>query len=249
MQFFLKHVSTRGPKAFTLVELLVVVTIIGIMMSLTATVLRDPGSGRTIDSGIDMLTNMVQEARATAQGNDTYTRLVIVDDPRDTSQDTRHLRYMVVQMLRRNTKDAGSYDGSSVATQGEWVSTSAGALLPAGVFFSPTYSRPLSWAEGSGGRIGTAVTRIGRSKKARVFYFEFDEKGRFVAPGASPASPSAPQRVVLVNARAGNSRNSVDGIIPLQTDAQHRPTGVRGIVIWPTGYTSQLRTREQIFHD
>ncbi len=245
----MKHVPQRGLAAFTLIELLVVITIIGIMMALASTVLRDTGTGRTLDSGVDMLTNMVQEARATAIGNDTYTRLVIVDDPRDTSQDTRHLRFMVVQMLRRQTKDSGNYDASSVTTQGEWVSTSAGTLLPAGVFFSPTYSRPLGWAEGSGGRIGTAVTRIGKSQKARVFYFEFDEKGRFVAPGSSPASPSAPQRLVLVNARAGNSRHSVDGIIPLQTDSMRRPVGVKGIVIWPTGYTSPMRTREQIFHD
>lgn len=240
---------TRQHGGFTLIELLVVITIIGIMMSLASTVLRDPGTGRTLDSGVDLLTNLVQEARATAQGNDTYTRLVIADDPKDTSQDTRHLRYMVVQMFRKSSNDTGRYDASSVNMQGEWVSTSAGVLLPAGVFFSPTYSHALSWADGGGDRIGTTVARLSRNKKARVYYFEFDEKGRFVSPASGPGSPSQPQRIVLINGRMGTGRNSQDGVIPLQLDEQRRPAGAKGIVIWPTGNTSPLRTKEQIFQN
>ena len=79
----MKSSRTGKTSAFTLIELLVVVTIIGIMMSLASTVLRDPGTGRTLDSGVDLMTSMIEEARATAQGNDTYTRLVIVNDPAD----------------------------------------------------------------------------------------------------------------------------------------------------------------------
>ena len=133
----MKKQHAGGKSAFTLIELLVVMTIIGIMMTLASTVLRNPGTGRTLDSGVDLLASMIEEARATAQGNDTYTRLVIVNDPSDTSENSRHLRYMVVQMLKRNSKENGSYDASDVSIQGQWVSTSAGAMLPAGVYFSP----------------------------------------------------------------------------------------------------------------
>ena len=140
----MKKFSPRSSAAFTLVELLVVVTIIGIMMSLASTVLRDPGRGRTLDSALDLITNMIQEARATAQGNDTYARLVIADDPKDTAPNSRHLRYMVVQRLKRTSMENGSYDASGVDTSnGTWVSTSAGSLLPSGIYFSPTYSRTL----------------------------------------------------------------------------------------------------------
>lgn len=243
----MKHFLTRAKRGFTLIELLVVITIIGIMMSLASTVLRDPGTGRTLDSGVDLLTNLVQEARATAQGNDTYTRIVISDDPKDTSANSRHLRYMVVQMLRKNASEQKNYDGSEVMTRGEWVSTSAGVLLPAGIFFSPTYSQPVSWAEGSGDKIGTGVARLTKNKKSRVYYFEFDEKGRYVSPSTSPLTPSQPQRIVLINARIGSGKNAHDGIVPLQVDSQRRPVGARGIVLWPSGYTSLLRTREQIF--
>jgi len=60
-------------KGFTLVELLVVIAIMGILMTMGAGVLRDGGKGRGIDSGLDMLENLVREARATAQGNGTVT--------------------------------------------------------------------------------------------------------------------------------------------------------------------------------
>ncbi len=243
----MKSTRTGRALAFTLIELLVVITIIGIMMTLASTVLRNPGTGRTLDSGVDLITNMIEEARATAQGNDTYTRLVIVSDPSDTSKDSRHLRFMVVQMLKRNLKENGTYDASDVTIQGKWVSTSAGALLPPGVYFSPTFSTSLSWAKGGSNRIGTGLSPIGRKKKARVYYFEFDEKGHFVAPSSGPGAPGQPQRIVLVNARRGSGPGSTDGLVPLQQDKMHRPIGAKGLVLWPNGYTTPLRTRSQMF--
>lgn len=242
MKFFLNRIS-RG---FTLIELLVVMTIIGVMMTLASTVLRDTGTGRTLDSGVDIVENLIREARATAQGNDTYTRLAIVSDPNDTGKNSHHLRYLVVQMLSRN--NSINYDGTSTTAEGEWKSTSSGVLLPPGVYFSPTYSHALSWAEGSGDKIGTDTARISKTKRSRVYYFEFDEKGRYVAPSAGPNSPSQPHRIVLINARLGKGRNAHDGLVPMQVDSQHRPVGAKGLVIWPAGNTSTLRTRDQIFN-
>ena len=246
----MKKFSPRSSAAFTLVELLVVVTIIGIMMSLASTVLRDPGRGRTLDSALDLITNMIQEARATAQGNDTYARLVIADDPKDTAPNSRHLRYMVVQRLKRTSMENGSYDASGVDTSnGTWVSTSAGSLLPSGIYFSPTYSRTLGWAENAGAKVAATTTRLGAKAKSRVYYFEFDEKGRFVSPGSGPSAPSQPQRIVLIHAHRGTGRNSIDGLVPLQLDSHRRPVGARGIVVWPSGYTTPMRTQEQVFQN
>lgn len=244
----MKPYLNRARKGFTLVELMVVMVIIGIMLTLATTVLRESGTTKTLDSGIDLLQNLVQEARTTAQGNDTYTRIVIANDPKDTGKNSRHLRYMVVQIYRKNATEAESYDGTSVSTNGEWVSTSAGVMLPPGIYFSPSYSNTLAWADGSGNRINTGSASLTRNKSTRIYYFEFDEKGRYVSPSASPNSPSQPQRIVLINARPGTGHNSKDGLVPLQTDSAHRPLGAKGIVLWPAGNTSLLRTREQIFH-
>lgn len=240
MKLFLN--KTR--RAFTLVELLVVMAIIAIMLTLGSTVLRDSGTGRTLDSGVALVTQLIREARATAMGNDTYTRVVIATDPNDTGKDSRHLRYLVVQKLNRSEKN---YDGTSTSTSGDWVSTSSGVLLPPGVYFSPYYSHALKWADGSGDRIGTDTARLTRNTNSKVYYFEFDEKGRYVAPTAGPTSPSQPHRIVLINARMGKGRDSHDGLIPQQLDQRRRPVGVKGLVVWPAGNTSPLRTRDQIF--
>lgn len=233
-----------------MVELLVVIAIIGILMTMSAGVLRDAGKGRGMESGVEMLESLIEEARATAQGNDTYTRLVIANDEKDTSADSRHLRYMTVQMFKKKEGKNNSFDGTDVAQDGRWVSTSAGTMLPPGVYFSPTYSTPLEWTDGAeGSMIGTGVERLSGKGHTRIYYLEFDEKGRFVSPTTDPLNRTRDQRIVLINARPGTGRNSADGITPMEFDADKHPVGAAGLVVRPSGEVSLLRTKEQIFDD
>ncbi len=248
----MKKICQKIYKGFTLVELLVVIAILGVVMTMAAGVLRDAGKGRGIESGVELLESMVMEARATALGNDTYTRLVIVADPKDTAADSIHLRYLLVQRFEK-TNDKGGFDGTDVAQPGKWKSTSSGVLLPPGVFFCPTYSKPLPREDGAvGSMIGQGVTSIARRGRARIYYVEFDEKGRFVAPMADPLNLTCPQRLVLITGRPGSGRNAVDGIVPRDTVREGRvvrPTGAKGICLWPSGDVSLLRTEEQVFQD
>lgn len=249
----MKQLSSKLCSGFTLVELLVVMAIMGVMMTMAAGVLRDAGKGRGIESGVDLLEGMVQEARATAMGNDTYTRVIIASDERDTGPDSRHLRYIAVQRFVKSENSAGTYDGSNVAQDGKWVRTSAGVMLPPGVFFSPTYSSPLGWKDGSGGSmIGQEVTSLSRKGLSRVYYIEFDEKGRFVAPGADPLNPTRDQRLVLISGqldRTHRNRRAKDGVIPSALDARKRPAVAKGILVSPNGEVSLLRTTDQVFED
>ncbi len=243
----MKKVHTRLRKGFTMVELMVVMVIMAVLMTMAAGVLRDAGKGRGIDSGVDLLESLVHEARATAQGNDTCTRLVIVNEPQDKGANSRHLRFMTVQMLRKEQNARGLYDGTDVGAEGRWVSVSSGVMLPPGVYFSPHYSKPLDWADGAvGTMIGQETARLSGKGQSRVFYIEFDEKGRFVAPMADPLNKTRPQRLVLINARPGNGRNAHDGIVPLEIDSQGRPAGAKGVVVYPTGDISLLRTIDHV---
>lgn len=249
----MKNIWRQLKKGFTLVELLVVIAILGIVMTMAAGVLRDAGKGRGIESGVDLLESLVMEARATAQGNDTYTRLVIVADPKDTSTDTIHLRYMTVQVFSKGNGKNDNFDGTDVAQDGKWTTPSSGVKLPPGVYFSPTFSKPLPREDGaSGSMIGQGVTRLPGRGQTRIYYVEFDEKGRFVAPMADPLNLTCPQRLVLFNGRPGKGRYTFDGIVPrdiIKDGRDVRPAGAKGICLWPSGDVSLLRTDDQVFND
>lgn len=244
----MKTFFKKANGGFTLVELMVVMAIIGVMMTMAAGVLRDSGKGRGLDSGVDMLESLVREARATAQGNDCYTRLIIAKDEKDTSNKTRHLRYMTVQMKRKKENTNGTYDGTDVAGDGVWVSTSSGVTLPQGVFFSPTYSTTVKWMDSTGGdMLGQEVTRIAGKGQTAVYYIEFDEKGRYVTPQSDPLNVTPGQRLVVISGRPGKGARAVDGVIPTDFDSHRRPAAARGIVVWPTGDISRLRTTRQVY--
>lgn len=232
---------------FTLIELLVVVAIISILMTMAASVLRDAGNNRGMQGAVEQLESMLREAQTTAIGNDTYTRLVIVDDPAEESKSSRHLRYMTVMKLNRDERKPGTYDGSVLVGGGRWSVTSNGTLLPEGVYFSPYYSKPLEWSEGKeDDTIGRDVARLSGKGNSRIYYFEFDEKGRFVAPMADPMHPTKHTRIVLINGKRSKGRNSHNGVAPNQLDSKKRPVGASGVVLWANGNTSRLRTIDQI---
>ncbi len=239
--------TTKKRTGFTLIEMLVVITIMAILMTMATSVLDSVGKGRSVDSAVLQLEGMLEEAKATAYGNDTSTRVIIVDSPNDFQPNSKHLRYAAIMMLRKTEKSDGKYDGSDVSTEGRWVSTSAGILLPPGVFFSPTYSKPLEWAEqGDEEMMGHDLMNIAGLGPVSVYYLEFDEKGRFVSPLADPKNPTAPQRLIVMEASRTKNDKFRDGIIPKEMDSKGRPVGAKGIVLWPSGDTSRLRTLDQI---
>lgn len=242
---FMKRYSSKHHGAFTMIELMVVIAIISLMMVMAASVLRDPGKGRSMDSAVDMMESLVREARATAQGNDTYTRIIIADDPRTAAERTsRHLRYMTVQMFKKNDGKGVGADGTDVVHKGKWVSTSAGVMLPSGVYFSPHYSRSVEWMDGEDG-LGQDSARLSNKGKTNIYCIEFDEKGRFVAPGANPGNATRAQRMVFIYGHPGSGKVAKDGIVPASVDDQKRPAGAKGIVVWPNGNTTRLRTIDQ----
>ena len=245
MKSFRKSVA-RG---FTLIELLVVIAIIGVMLSLAANVLQDPGKGRNVTSGVQILQNMIQEARATAIGNDTCARVVIACDENDSSKDSIHLRYVTVQIYQRDENENSKYDGTDVVRKGEWVSTSSGTFLPGGVYFSPTYSRELQRMDNARDTPLEQDTeaRLSGHGMATVYYIEFDEKGRFVTPDTKPGEPSRARRLVVIAGTRSERNGNIDGIMPSKLDKDGNPAEARGIVLWPSGNISVMKTIEQVY--
>ena len=244
----MKSFRHRVARGFTLVELLVVIAIIGVMLSLAANVLQNPGKDKNVTSGVQILQGMIQEARATAIGNDTYARVVIACDEDNSSKDSVHLRYVTVQKYQRDPNENLTYDGTDTVRRGEWVSTSSGTFFPNGVYFSPTYSSELMWMPGATGtELQKDSARLSGHGQATVYYIEFDEKGRFVTPDTRPGENSCARRLVVIAGTRSNRNGNVDGIVPSRVDAEGRPAEARGLVLWPSGNTSVMKTTEQIY--
>ncbi len=234
--------ESKKKQGFTLIELLVVIAIMAIMLTLIATVLRNAGSSKGLAGGIEQLDSMVREARMAATGNNTYSRLVIVTDPSDTSADSKHLRYMTVMILD-DSENKDVYEGQG-SDSGNWVATSRGSFLPKGIYFSPKYSTPLDkdTAESTGGSdtisSRTGNFRITGAANKMAYYIEFDPQGRMTFPGQ-------PTRLVLVNGERSKSLGSDEGILA-KPMANGRPIQSGGVVVWPHGTTSRLKTLDQI---
>ena len=100
MRYFSKHsgmaprCSSPGSKGFTLVELIVVITIMVAMMALAASMLRGGGRGQGLQAAVEMVDGMVQEARLDAMGKGTWSRLIIVSTPDDEARNMRTLGVM-----------------------------------------------------------------------------------------------------------------------------------------------------------
>lgn len=86
--------SSPGSKGFTLVELIVVITIMVAMMALAASMLRGGGRGQGLQAAVEMVDGMVQEARLDAMGKGTWSRLIIVSTPDDEARNMRTLGVM-----------------------------------------------------------------------------------------------------------------------------------------------------------
>lgn len=242
-----KTVFNQVKRGFTLVELLVVMVIMGVLMTMAASVLQSAGKGRGMETAVQQLESLIREARATAIGNDCPTRIVIVNDERDASPQSGHLRSLSVMMYRTTERAAGEYDASSLTRGGKWRTISNINLAP-GVYFSPHYSRPLEWSDDvkDESMLGQDSMTLPGMGTTRVYYIEFDEKGRFVSPSADPINVTGPQRVVLMTGERSKAKGSYDGIKAKNLDNRGRPAGAKGVVIWPTGDTSRLRTMDQI---
>jgi len=214
--------SRRVAPAFTLVEMLVVITIITVLLTIGAVGLKNMARGTGISAGLPVAEAVFAEARAIAVGKGTKARVLIhgTKDKTDEYHRERYLRYMAIQYL--------DTQGTEDTADDVWVIASKGMSLPKGVYFLKTLSD-------KGGPAINSEENIELPGKSDTtcFYYEFNAEGMISDP--VPSDNTVPRFVIASGS-----------LSPDATEPTIRDKNVGGFVIWRTGRTSLFRHPDQI---
>ncbi len=161
----------RVHKGFSLVELLIVILIMTILMTMGAMGIRGLTGGKGTSTGIANAEAVFSEARATALGKGTSTRILI--DARDSNDIGTYLRRIVIAAQDLNN------DGTPKTT---WTMSSRGYTLPDGTFYSKVLSKKSGTAAGV---TEESLTFTKPSDSGNYYVYEFNSQGICTTPGAT----------------------------------------------------------------
>ncbi len=211
-------------RAFTLVEMLVVIAIMSILMTAGAIGLSGVG-GKGVTSAVASSESLFDEARAVAVGQRTRARVIVAKDLTNNGAD--NLRRIAVAYPKLDPLTGAE------AKPETWVLASRAVTLPDQVFFSQEFSK----RDQKGGSGALDTMQLSADKKAyqgTYFYYEFNAEGICSTPGASFVVGNGTRGLT-----AAAQRDS-----PKVTSAGQRDFG--GFVVWRNGRTSVFRSPSQI---
>lgn len=230
-------VSRWNKKAFTLVEMLVVIAIISILMTAGSIGLSSMG-GKGVTSGVATAESLFDEARTTAVGRNIRACVLIAKTMTNNPSDD--LRRMVVAY-----EEVGA-DGKPAApnsTNPNWVLSSRGAVLPDQTFFSVKFSKkdhtagtgePDTITDSLIKDVSGNALKNTSTFKGTYYIYEFNSQGICKTPGAS---------FIIGTGTRPLSKTST-AAPPRATASAKRDFG--GFVIWRNGRTSLFRSPEQM---
>ena len=205
--------------AFSLLELLVVISIIAVLMTIGSYGIKNFSKASGVSAAIPIAQGVFSQARFLAIEKGTNTRVMMHADNRtDSLNRERNLRYMVVQY-----EDDG----------GNWVTASKGIKLPEGVYYSVSLSN-LDPAPNT--TVSSGALPGGAVQNCRIY--QFNPQGIITSP--VPSGNNVPRFVI----RAGSLPPGETEPIPA-SGAGERNAG--GFVIWKNGRTAVFRHPDQIF--
>jgi prepilin-type N-terminal cleavage/methylation domain-containing protein len=222
-------------RAFTLVEMLVVIAIISILMTVGSIGISSMG-GKGVTSGVATAEALFDEARSTAVGRNLRSCVLVAKTL--TNKPDEDLRRIVVAYEETEKDQAkpnfGQAKNPNSATP-NWELSSRGALLPDQTFFSQQFSRKDHQSGGALDEItDSKIVAAKGAFKGSYFIYEFNSQGIVRTPGAC----------FIIGSGARNASQPSTSQPPRVTSSAKRDFG--GFVIWRNGRTSVFRSPEQM---
>jgi prepilin-type N-terminal cleavage/methylation domain-containing protein len=224
-----------GKKAFTLVEMLVVIAIISILMTAGSIGLSGMG-GKGVTSGVATAESLFDEARTTAVGRNIRACVLIAKTLTNNPADD--LRRIVVAYEETDPATGQAKDPDNPNPQ--WVLSSRGAVLPDQTFFSEKFSKK-DHPAGSGAIKTITLSGAKRIYAGEYYIYQFNAQGIIVDP-ANPEYQGGASFVIGNGTR--NLSKPASQQPPRVTASGKRDFG--GFVVWRNGRTSVFRSPEQI---
>ncbi len=219
-----------GKRAFTLMEMLVVIAIISILMTAGSIGLSGMG-GKGVASGVATSEALFDEARTTAVARSIRSCVLVAKTL--TNNPEEDLRRLVVAY---EEVDGNGLPKSQPGEDPIWVLSSRGAVLPNQVYFSQKFSKK-NHTLGADTVPEIADAKIKDAKaayKGTYFIYEFNDQGICQIPGAS----------FILGSGARNSSQAATLQEPRVISSAKRDFG--GFVVWRNGRTSLFRSPEQM---
>ncbi|NWK57000.1 type II secretion system protein [Verrucomicrobiaceae bacterium N1E253] len=208
--------------AFTLIEMLVVISIIAVLLTVGALGLKNLSRGSGVSAGLPVAEAVFAEARAIAIGKGTNSMVLVhaQNDKDDELHRDRYLRYLVIAFEQLD--DSGEPNGT-------WEIASRGVSLPKGVYFMKDLS------EQGGMNLSTTTLRLPGKSDSKCYVYQFNAEGMMSDPEPDENGTNVPRFVI------GSA-----SLPPGAEEPRLVGKNVGGFVVWRSGRTSLFRHPEQI---
>lgn len=218
---------TRRTKGFTLLEILVVMTIIATLLALGVGAIKSISKSKGVSTAVPLADAIFDQARQVAKSSGYPTRVVIYADTTGDSEDKRE-RYLRVMGVATG-RDAAGVEVNDITLVTQWRLVSRPISLPSNTFFNANLSnQPATATE-------TAIF-AGSVTPKNCYVYQFNSEGALIDSTGTPITDG--QFVV----QAGKLLPGQD----TPREASNATRDIGGFRIWANGRMAMFRSPNQI---